>query len=182
MATRPDRQKKPPYRPTPLCPHRYCPRLHNLNGLCGVAFIGSSLFNANLLWLLFFLLLSVLAYAVQRAVWGRSHKELAMEDAAQSASATPHGSGGRVLIARKGWARAAAGSDIVTLAVIALVLSRMGNYSEAAYSVPSGDASSYITLGLALSFVAFTAIAHRKAAEPAKPARAAVPATAQGNA
>lgn len=172
--------KKPPYRPTRLCPHRLCRPLHDLVAVCALALIARDLFSGGLVFILFMAALIALALGVHRLVWKKPMTQLAMEDAVQGASATAHGSGGRVLIARKGWARAAVTFDLFFLFIMVDGVVHIAETRD--YSVPAPTAETYVILALALSIMAGDAWCHRKATEPATPARAAVPVRVEGGA
>lgn len=172
------------HRPTKLCPHRFCRAVHGLFTLGGLPLMASLLFHASIWFLVFLALLGVLMAGVERGVWKRSKTDLAMDDRIRRTGAggratvvKPDGSdaepiklGGNSgnLIVRRGWARAALACDLVVLWAVA---SSVAHLTDLDMTVPAGSDSDLVGLGAVLGFFAFSALAHRKATELARPVR-----------
>lgn len=172
------------HQPTKLCPHRYCRAAHHAATLLCLPFLAFMLFNAGIWYLLFIVMLCVIMTGAERMVWKRPRMELETEDRASrigsGGGATvvdPEGSdsepiklGGRngTLLVRRGWARAAIVCDTIVLGAVVWAVSHLASTE---FTVPAGGDADVLGLAVGVGFFAFSAWAHRKATEPAKPLR-----------
>ncbi|MEU7338655.1 hypothetical protein [Streptomyces sp. NPDC007074] len=163
------------HRPTKLCPHRYCRGIHGLVTLCGLPLIAFILFHASIWFLVFMLLLGFIVTGAERTVWKKSRVDLAVEE-----HAARHTTGKTtVLVVRRGWARAALVCDLI---VLAAVVHSVASLTEVDMSVPAGGDADLLALAFVVGFFAFSALAHRKATELAKPLRVPVRVPGHGSA
>ncbi|MFE2934941.1 hypothetical protein [Streptomyces sp. NPDC059278] len=165
--------KKPPHRPTKLCPHRLCRPLHLAYGVCGIAVLARDLWQAGIAFILFMVLLLVIVQASQNMVWKKSARDLAIEDQAQCA-------GGIRLVVRPVWARLAVATDAFFLFIAVSAVAHIAEPQD--YSLPAPSVESLTVVAIAVGIFAFSAYAHRKATEPARPLRVPVAAPAEGGA
>lgn len=169
-------ETKPPYRPTKLCPHRLCRPTHTLIGLISLAVLLPVLWRGGLAFLGYLALITVIAMALQKLVWKKSRRDLALEEHLHT------GTGGLRLVVRPVWARIAVGMDALFLCGAALAVARSTQPGPDDYDVPVADQATLVSAAIVFGVVAFEAYAHRKATEPAKPLRLPVVAPAPGGA
>jgi hypothetical protein len=140
--------------PSPGCPHRACRPLHNAFTVLAVAFLVALAFH-GLASLLFILAMAAIATAVLLAVWPAGVREDRRTPAPSAV--------------RKGWARLAAGTDLLFL--VAAVLDVVSMSADRSSVVPTPSAATYaglaISLVLMVAMVGVRQLAHRRALAPA---------------
>jgi hypothetical protein len=165
--------KKPagqPYRPTRLCPHRWCRPLHTVLLLVATSIALRAVFTDWRLWALL-ALSAPLTMLVMRLIYRATPLQLAIEEAAHA------GTGGPRLLARPVWARAALVCD---LCVLALAAHRVGQDAsgQQPYQMPDGTAEVIRRLVMATLIGGLLLWTHWKATQPAQPKGVLVPAPA----
>lgn len=163
-----------PYRPTKLCPHRLCLPLHSLAAVPTLMLAVHDLLDD---WR--FVLLGVagvpVVWLIYWAVHNKSPIDVAMEDLADT------GTGGLRRVARPGWARVAVGCDVVIFALLASSVGRMAAGERTrGFAEAVEPAEFFARLAIVGPLIWFLVYAHRKATDPVKPVRAAVPAPVEG--
>lgn len=171
--TKETKPKKPPHRPTKLCPHRFCRPIHLAYGVCGIAVVARDMWQAGIAFILFMVLLVMIVQVSQSMVWKKSVRDLAMEDHAQRA-------GGIRLVVRPVWARLAVAMDAFFLFIAVNAVAHIAEPQD--YSLPAPSAEAFTVMAILVGIFAFSAYAHRKATEPARPLRVPVAAPAEGGA
>jgi heme/copper-type cytochrome/quinol oxidase subunit 2 len=195
--------EKPPYKPTRMCPHRWCKPLHLALTPFALAVIAFDLWH-NWLWLLSFAVCGTVGHWVTKAIHFRRRRthgttspsvkdvvadlkesptplDLEMEDAMYE------GTGWRTLEVRRGWATAAVTMDVFWVLLVGLVCTSMfADYATQALRSSQGPLAhgsvSVVGFLTGVSLMGFTVYAHKKATQPRKPKRAWVPAFLRTNA
>ncbi|MFD5451658.1 MULTISPECIES: hypothetical protein [Streptomyces] len=166
-------EKKPPYKPTRMCPHRWCRPLHSIPAPFGLAVMAFQMWHQ---WLYLVLIFGGMLGIV--AVTGIIHNgktpmELEAEDLKYRST------GWRVLEVRKGWANIAIACDIVLVLMIGQavthVVSDPSRAGQEAHDFKLGN-TNFMGGCIVLAQFAFLLYAHKKATEPRKPKRAWLPA------
>lgn len=157
----------PPYRPTRICPHHWCPRLHMLNAVFGLVFITQILFT-GIISVLFTVLVAAIGVGIQTLVHGKSPTEMATQEAMAQAV-------GVHLVVRPVWAGIAAAMDglmvLFDAAAVSLLFSHPGHANT-----PGASVAGITALVIAFGMLGFWNFAHRQATRPAKPKRVLLPA------